>query len=180
MKGFQSAVRRTLKNKLNRKRSTRRVDELKGSATSISIKRYFHSHTPKHGWGLYSVTLNKQRVYEHLRTKTGKKKLYNFLAHFILSQLPLAEMEPEKVHLVVDRCKNKEEIRDFNAYITNQLEGMLPLNTPLFLSHEASQENTGLQAVDMYCWGLARKRSHGDYAWHNLFARNVRSDELYL
>lgn len=40
--GFRRAVERTLKNKLNhRNNKTRRVEELKGTGTTLDIKRYF-------------------------------------------------------------------------------------------------------------------------------------------
>ena len=61
------------------------------------------------------------------------------------------------VELIVDRCKNKEEVRDFNQYLVNQLEALLPLNIDLNISHLTSQESTGLQAVDLFSWGIFRK-----------------------
>jgi len=176
---FRVAVRRTLRNKLNHKKSTRRVKELKGSATSLEVKRYFSRQMPEHGWGLYSVTLNKSRVYPDLQSKAGKKKLYNFLARFLIEKLPLTSA-PQGVHLVLDRCKNKEEIQDFNGYIANHLQGILPLETPLYISHESSQNNPCLQAVDVFCWGIARQRSHKDDSWFKEFSGAVRCNETYL
>lgn len=150
--GFRSAVTRTLKNKLNHKKSNyRMVEELKGSKTTLTIKQYFAKQLPAQGWDIYSVTLNKSRVQENLRSRTGKKKPYNFLAHFILEKVPFAEDVP-MVSLIVDRCKNKEEIKDFNTYMANQLEALLPLNARLAIDHLSSDENAGLQAVDMFCW----------------------------
>ena len=76
---------------------------------------------PKEGWGIYTVVLNKPRVNSDLRTKQGKKKLYNFLARFILEKLDLSEAG-QTVNLIMDRSKNKEEIRDFNNYVENHLQ----------------------------------------------------------
>ena len=70
------------------------------------------------------------------------------------------------VTLVVDRCKNKDEIPDFNHYLANQLEALLPLDVPLNIYHEHSHENAGLQAVDLFCWGVFRKYEHGDLDWY--------------
>lgn len=67
--GFRRAVERTLKNKLNHKKnSSRRIAELKGTGTTFAIKQYFFRQLPANGWRIYSVTLNKLRVDEHLRT----------------------------------------------------------------------------------------------------------------
>jgi len=178
--GFRNAVRRTLKNKLNRKKGKSRVvHELKGTATTFTIKKYFYRQIPDNGWRIYTVALNKIRVEERLQTKHGKKKLYNFLARFIIEQVDLNNAEPA-VTLVMDRCKNKEEIKDFNGYVANQLESLLPLNIPLNIYHENSQENAGLQAVDLFSWGVYRKYEAEDLEWYQLFQSSIAFETEYL
>lgn len=145
----------------------------------MAIKKYFYRHIPKNGWRIYSVALNKVRVDEHLRTKQGKKKLYNFLARFLLEHVDLACAAPA-VTLVMDRCKNKEEIKDFNSYVANQLESLLPLNVPLNIYHESSQENPGLQAVDLFCWGIYRKYEMKDMEWYQEYREKVAFETEYL
>ncbi len=83
-------------------------------------------------------------------------------------------------NLVVDRCKNTDEIKDFNQYVENQLQALLPLETKLFISHEASYENPGLQAVDMYCWGIARKDDREDRDWYDLYRDKIQFETIYL
>lgn len=178
--GFRRAVARTLKNKLNhRKNSLRAVAELKGTGTSFAIKQYFFRQLPANGWKIYSVTLNKPRVGEHLSTQAGKKKLYNFLARFILEKVQFSE-DVRQVNLVVDRCKNKEEIKDFNQYVVNQLEALLPLNARLNIDHLGSHESAGLQAVDLFCGGIARKDGMGDAEWYAVFQEKVSFTTVYL
>jgi hypothetical protein len=177
---FRRAVARTLKHKLNhRKNSKRTVAELKGTGTTFAIKQYFFRQLPGNGWQIYSVTLNKLRVDTQLRSKAGKKKLYNFLARFILEKVPFPE-EVRQVSLVVDRCKNKEEIKDFNQYMVNQLEALLPLNARLNIDHLGSHESAGLQAVDMFCWGIARKDGRRDSEWFAVFQDKVSFTTIYL
>ena len=178
--GFRRAVERTLKNKLNhRKNSTRTVAELKGTGTTFAIKQYFFRQLPKDGWNIYSVTLNKLRVDAPLRSKAGKKKLYNFLARFILEKVNFPK-DVRQVSLVVDRCKNKEEIKDFNQYMVNQLEALLPLNARLNIDHLGSHESAGLQAVDLFCWGIARKDGLGDKQWYAVYRDKVGFTTIYL
>ena len=170
----------TLKNKINHRRSKNRVvHELKGEETSFKVKEYFHRQVPNDGWQIYSVTLNKARVNSDLQTKQGKKKLYNFLARFILEKVAFSNLLPV-VNLVVDRCKNTDEIKDFNQYVENQLQALLPLETRLFITHEASHENPGLQAVDMFCWGIARKDDRNDAEWYNLYRSMIAFETVYL
>lgn len=176
---FRKAVKRTLKNKLNRGKKKRFVHELKGEGTDISTKEYFYKHSPKAGWHIFSVSLNKARTQPHLQTKVGKKKLYNFLARFLLEKVQFPENLPA-LNLVLDRCKDTEEIRDFNQYVENQLEALSPLNTRLYITHEQSHENPGLQAVDMFCWGIARKNDRGDSAWYRMYQNKIRFETIYL
>jgi len=177
MAGLRRGVRRTLKNKLNAKKN--RSQELKGTNTTLPVKEYFYRHLSSGGWQIYSVILNKQRVYENLRTKLGKKKLYNFLARFLLEKVDLSRTGTT-VNLVLDKCKNKEEIKDFNTYVENQLQGLLPLDVPLFITHEFSHNNPGLQAVDLFCWGIYRKHEVCDEEWYRVYQSTIAYEGEYL
>jgi len=178
-RAIQIAVKRTLKKKLNHKRANRRfVHELKGTGSIIDVKKYFYRQLPDSGWKLYTVALNKARVKTHLTGKAGKKKLYNFLARFILEHIPLSQTHG--VRLVVDKSKNSADMKDFNGYLKSQLEAMMPLESRLYISHERSQENTGLQAVDLFCWGIYRKHEHGDKEWYQVYEKNISFETEYL
>src|SRR5574337_1125955 len=76
--------------------------------------------------------------------------------------------------------KNKEEVRDFNQYLINQLEALLPLNTDLNILHLTSQESTGLQAVDLFSWGIFRKYENNDVEWYKVYGDKVRFETEYL
>ena len=177
IQGFRKAVRRSLKNKLNSKRNL--TNELKGTNTTHAIKEYFFRQLTSDGWRIYSVILNKNRVYDNLRTKQGKKKLYNFLARFVLEKIDLTKAG-SVVNLVVDRSKTSAEIRDFNSYVENQLQGLLPLVVPLFITHELSCNNPGLQAVDLFCWGMFRKYEKNDTKWYKVFQKEISYEGEYL
>lgn len=179
-KGFKKAVRRTLKNKLNKKKKhSRYVTELKGMNTELKIKKYFFRNIKNNDWGIYTLALNKIRVEPPLRTKTGKKKLYNFLSRFLLAKLPLSDVA-RNVELVVDRCKNREEIRDFNQYLINQLESLLPLNTALNISHLTSEESAELQATDLFSWGIFRRYEYSDTEWYDIYRGKIKFETEYL
>ncbi len=177
---IRKAVRRTLKNKLNRhKKNVRIVQELKGTKTNLTIKKYFYCHLSQEGWQLYTVILNKQRVNEDLQQSRAKKKLYNFLARFIIEKINL-KTASTAVTLIIDRSKNKEEVKDFNRYVENQLEALLPLNVPLHIYHERSHENVGLQAVDLFCWGIFRKYEKGESDWYDIYSKSIIFETEYL
>lgn len=179
-KELDKAVRRTLKNKLNRKKKNSRfITELKGTATTVTVKKYFFRNIKTNKFAIYSLILNKIRVENHLQTKIGKKKLYNFLARLLIEKLDLSKVQ-RNVELIVDRCKNKKEVRDFNQYLVNQLEALLPLNTDLNILHLTSQESTGLQAVDLFSWGIFRKYENNDIEWYKVYSDKVQFETEYL
>ena len=55
----------------------------------------------------------------------------------------------------------------------NQLEALLPLNARLDIDHLGSHESAGLQAVDLFCWGIARKDGLGDKEWYEVYEEKV-------
>lgn len=177
---FKIAVQRTLRNKLNHKKnSKRRVSELHAVNLTLAIKSYFYRQVKNGEWCIYTVALNKKRVYRDLTNKAGRKKLYNYLANFLLQKIDLRAVNPA-VTLVVDKCKNKAEIEDFNQYLANQLEAKLPLNIPLYIYHEDSWANAGLQAVDLFCWGIYRKYEQGDIQWYQHYADKIVFEAEHL
>lgn len=177
---IRKAVRRTLKNKLNRNKNNKRmIHELKGTNTKLAIKKYFFRQLASEGWQVYTVILNKLRVNEDLQQPRAKKKLYNFLARFIIEKIDLSNARTA-VTLIIDRSKNKEEVKDFNRYVENQLEALLPLNVPLHIYHERSHENVGLQAVDLFCWGIFRKYEKGERDWYDTYSRSIVFETEYL
>ncbi|NIA06726.1 MAG: DUF3800 domain-containing protein [Actinobacteria bacterium] len=178
-KDFRKAVTRTLKRLNARRNKSRKVIELKGVRTALRYKISFFRYLKREDWRIYCLALNKVRVNPSLRSKLGKKKLYNFLALHLLKQLPLADVH-SNVELVVDRSKNKEEIRDFNQYMANYIQGGLPLNTAFETIHLRSTESTGLQAVDLFCWGVFRKYESGDERWYKMYKHKIGFETEYL
>jgi len=178
---FKKAVKRTLRNKINRgkKNSAKQVQELKGSDTSLKVKRYFLNQAPKSGWQVYAITINKRNAKPHLTTKNGKVKLYNFLAKVLLEKIPFLD-DGKPITLVLDKSKSKSEIEDFNQYFARQIEGRLPVNTPLNIYHEDSKANPCLQAVDLFCWGIVRQKSRGNEPWFEEYKTFISKNIMYF
>jgi len=61
--------------------------------TQLEIKKYFLTSIKNDDWAIYALALNKSRVEARLKTKSGKKKLYNFLSRFLVEKLPLSDVE---------------------------------------------------------------------------------------
>lgn len=171
------AVRKTLRRKVRRS-SKDRVEELKGTNTSLAVKRYFWRLVQDEQFGLYSVTLNKLRVFDSLRR--AKERIYNYVARLVIDQIPF-EMARGRVQLVVDRSKSKPEVAEFNGYIMSQLQGRVdPVLCPVSIDHLSSQSHPLLQAADLFAWGIFRRYERGDDRWYRVFGEKIRCDKLYL
>ncbi|MCI0695509.1 DUF3800 domain-containing protein [candidate division KSB1 bacterium] len=59
------------------------------------------------------------------------------------------------------------------------LQGKLDPNIPLDIYHRASDQEYGLQAADLFSWGVFRKYERGDTEWFNQFSDKVYGDKQY-
>lgn len=172
------AVRKTIRRLLNPKgRRKRFVEELKGNATSLRVKEYFFRQVTGVHFGIYALTLNKERLYPELQEQ--KERLYNYLARLILNQLPF-ENADETINLILDKRKRAAHVQEFNRYVQRQLEDRVPPNVRFRITHENSKDNPGLQAVDLFSWGVFRKYEREDAAWYEVFRGKVRYEDVYL
>lgn len=172
------AVKKTLKRKLNpRSKRKRIVEELKGTKTTIEVKKYFYEQIKNIKFGIYSVTLNKKKIYPQLTE--NKERVYNYITRLVLDNIPF-EKAVDRVNLIIDKSKSRAEIIDFNNYIVRQLQGRIELNVPLDIEHKTSHENVGIQIADIFGWGLFRKYEKHDAEWCNVFRGKVLLDKLFL
>ena len=172
---MKKAVKRTLNNKVNvKKKKNKRVQELKGTSTALSIKKYFYKEMPTDGWIVFSVTVDKRNAQDHLTTKRGKKRLYNYLANQIITKLCRYLGHVNTISLTVDRSKDGADREDFNNYVRTHIEAEMPMETNVYIDHELSHKNAGLQAVDLFCYGCQRRMANGSDEWFDAFKSKVK------
>ena len=174
---IHTAVNRTLK-KINRRKGNQR--ELKGTKTDIGTKRFFYRRINDCRYGIYALTLNKKRVHEHLhKSPQRRERLYNFVANQLLQKIPF-ELAKDGVELIVDKSKGKWEIADFNTYVLTNLQGRIDPVCPVTIHHRDSCQDSGLSAVDLFCWGIFRKHERSDTEWYGDFQDKIILDATYL
>lgn len=172
VKSIQRAVRHTLKNKLNHKKKTIH-QELKASKLSSEIKHYFFRQMIRQdGWSLFTIVLDKFALFSAYKQLPTKHRIYNHLSREALKLVDLNNVS--SVKLIVDRSKNREEIKHFNQLIINHLESRLDLCIPLKILHEKSHSYPGLQAVDLFSWGIFRHYEINDAVWRNYILQNSK------
>lgn len=172
------AVKKTLKRKLNHKRNKKRhVEELKGSSTIFGVKKYFFCQIKDVPFAIFSLTLNKIKVYERLARE--KDRVYNYIAKKVLDQIRFENADLH-VDLIVDKSKGQKQIKEFNEYIFNQLKARINPKVPLNILHVNSISYEGIQAADLFSWGIFRTYEKKDNAWFDVFKEKVKFNEIFL
>ena len=82
--------------------------------------------------------------------------------------------------LILDKSKSSYEIGEFNSYLLRQISGKLDPKVPLDIVHKISHEMPGLQAVDIFAWGIFRKYERKDSEWFDVFKAKIAYDKVYL
>ena len=170
------AVKAVIGRKL-RKGAKKRIVELKGIDTTLSVKKYFYRLASRVPFAIYAVTLNKRKAYESLAS--DKERIYNYLARLALEHVDFKDAAV-RVIITVDKSKTRQEIAGFNRHIIDQVEAALDPGIPLEIYHIVSHESPGLQAADLFAWGVSRKHELGDSEWYRVFRERLRVDRVYL
>lgn len=55
----------------------------------------------------------------------------------------------------------------------------LSQKTRLTIKHRLSQEDAGLQAIDIFCAGIWRKYEKADFSWYQIFSGKIASEIEY-
>lgn len=174
-----NAVKKTLSRKLNPKSKRKRiVQEVKATNTTLEIKEYLYKQIKNVPFQIYSITLNKRKVYERLAN--NKSRVYNFIARKVLDQIPLLNNNISSIDFIVDKSKTKVEIADFNQYIKKQLEGKVDPKTPLNIIHECSHCYPGIQIADLFAHGIFQKYERKNSDWYQIFQEKISFDQQYL
>lgn len=171
------AITKTLKRKINHKNKKNVLEELKGTNTRIEVKTYFYSLVKDIPFSLFSITLNKQKLYETLTR--DKSRVYNFIAQMVLKKIKLHNAN-KQIEFIVDKSKGNKAIKEFDQYIINQIEGKIDPLVPMNIKHFDSKEYKGLQAADLFCWGVFRTYEKNDSEWFDIFKDKVKVNEKYL
>ncbi len=164
------AVHKTLYRKLKKPKSANNV-ELKGTNTSLEVKKYFYRLVQNEQFEIYALSINKHWVKDEFINK--KSRVYNYIARQVLDKIPFEKAE-ERVQLVLDKSKGKLGIDEFNSYIESHLKGRIDPRVPLSIKHLDSQAEKVLQAVDLFCWGIFRKYERNDTEWFDVFQEKVK------
>ena len=133
-KALKKEVDTTLKRKINNKKKKKRIaSEIKGSKTTLEIRKYLYARIQNLDFEIYSITFQKKNVRESL--KNNKARLYNYFVRQLIDRVDLS-FASRKLTIVLDKSKNKEQIKDCNEYLIRNIEAKIPLEVEIDILHE--------------------------------------------
>jgi len=177
-KAIKKEIEIVLKRKLNTKKKNKRiVDEIKWSKTEIWIKKYLYKRIEKYDFDIYSITFNKEWVDEKL--KRNKARLYNYFVKTLIDKIDFEETK-NKITIILDKSKNKEQIKDCNDYLIRNIETKVSLNIEIDILHEDSCVIKQLQLADVFCYWFFEKYNKKNTSWFEIFKEKVKYDELWF
>jgi len=86
------------------------MHELKGTKTDQAVLEYFYRQAKESAFSIYTLVLNKARVFEDLRQQ--QERLYNFVARALIEKCPFKEAQ-DRIILTLDKRKSAKEIEHF-------------------------------------------------------------------
>ena len=167
------AVRQCLHRKIRYTRDP--IPELKGSKCPGKIKQYFYSLVAELEFEIYAVTLNKLGVFSKL--VENKRAIYHEIACQVLDRIPFRD-EPGPIEFLIDKSRTGKAATELTAALVERLTQLGP-GLSRNIAHRDSQRNYGLQAVDLFCWGIFRKYERGDGSWYRIFESKIGYEGLY-
>lgn len=174
---IKKEIETVIKRKLNIKKSKRKIDEIKWSRTNLSIKKYLYERVSDYDFDIYSITFNKRNVKDTLIR--NKARLYNYFVKLLIDQVNL-EFVNNRLTIVLDKSKNKEQIKECNDYLIRNIESKVSLDIDIDILHEDSTVIKQLQLADVFCYWFFEKYNKNNTDWLDVYNEKVKFDELYF
>lgn len=175
-RSIKKQIEITIKRKINTKNSKRLVSEIKGSKTNLSIKKYLYKRISNLNFDIYSITFNKKKV--NINLQNNKARLYNYFVKKLIDKVDLSFVK-QKLTIVLDKSKNKKEIKDCNDYLIRNIETRVSLKILVDILHEDSEVVKQLQLADVFCYWFFEKYNKKNTSWLKVYIKKVRYDELW-
>lgn len=168
------AIKKTIKHKVNFGKK-KMLPELKGTQTPIEAKKYLYKKLEKvDGWRVFSVVVDK-KTFKTPKYIESKGLLYNWIAGALIKKIPLKKGD---AYVVIDKSKTEKEIFGFNRFIEGIVFDRTNGGANLLISHEDSQKEKVLQAVDLFCHGIYKKHESAEVEWYELFKDKIEIELL--
>ncbi len=172
----RTAIKKTLKRKLNYK-AKRFKHEIKGNDTNFSVKEFFYKKLANcDAIKIHSIVLNKKRLLTKIE-QVNSHRIYTRMSHDVLKSVDI-HRDSSFVQIIADRCKYGVEAEEFSKTLQLHLVALLPLTSKITIEQIPSVKDYGLQAVDLFSFGIYRKHEFNDLEWYRLFEDKISTELL--
>ena len=122
-----------------------------------------------------TVAANKQAwllKHDNSSSSIDKNLFYDEVAKRLLSQIQIIA-DAQHIQLIIDKSKTPSALKDFNHRISTTLSDFISAKTKLSIHHRHSFAEAGLQAIDLFSWGIYRKYQRIDHEWYDVFKHRI-------
>lgn len=157
-----------VKQKLMRKKDKLAAQELKFTKATELVRKRTLEALSKENLAIYSVILEKHKVYDYLRS--NQNEVYNYTARTLFDKIDYPQ-NIDEILIRVDKRSSEETQKAFNTYIALKITELF-LNVlkrakvPIIkVEHLSSLDDPCLQAVDMISGAIFQKyeRKNNEY-----------------
>ncbi|MEK6871495.1 MAG: DUF3800 domain-containing protein [Nanoarchaeota archaeon] len=153
------------------KKRLKESQEIKWNNSSKYIKQKIFDKLTKINFEIFTIVLDKSKVYDYLKEK--KHKLYNYLCYLIIGECSI----DGNFELIVDRSKNKRSLRDdFDNYIRFNLVNKCP---NLSIRHEDSRSNGVLQVLDFISGAIFNKYEFKNFEYYDKIKNKITTEKIF-
>ncbi|MBS3092188.1 DUF3800 domain-containing protein [Candidatus Pacearchaeota archaeon] len=153
------------------KKKLKQATEIKWNNSSEEIKQRIFQRLEKINFEVFTIILDKSKVYDYLKEK--KHKLYNYLSKLIIAECSI----DGKFELIVDRSKGKRSLRDdFNNYIRENLKEECQ---NLSITHEDSKSSGSLQVLDFISGAIFNKYEFNNLDYYNMIRNKITTEKEF-
>lgn len=153
------------------KKKLKKSPEIKWNNSNENIKQKVFQKLEKIDFKIFTIILDKTKVYEYLKKK--KHKLYNYLSNLIITECSI----DGKFRLIVDRSKNKRSLRDdFDNYIRDNLKREC---ANLSIKHKDSKSSGGLQVLDFISGAIFNKCEFNNLEYYNKIKDKITTEKEF-
>lgn len=174
-KSLEKVVKTTMHRKMHIRKRTL-VNELKGTNTDISVKKYLWRNIADLPFDIHAIILDKRKLNPAIQKQ--RDRIYNYLARLVVDDIDVQNVTGA-LYIQIDRSKGKHGRDEFNQELRDQIEGNIPLNVPLAIDHPLSERSRGIQMADIFGWGVFRKYEREDTEWYDIFKDKIVSEQLF-
>lgn len=174
-KAITKAIQRTLKNKIKHRKNNKETKELKGHAASLAVKKYFYKQIQDlSGWELYAVIVNKAKQNLENMRMMDKATFYDEILITLIKEITFPKAKIP-IPMIIDKSKNANLRAKLNMRLKAQVE---KYSNTLIVFHQDSSSEPNLQAVDLFCAGVARKFELADDEWFRVFEKRIKKIKI--